>query len=71
LTHQLTFGIRRSVCFCLGEGENFKFLSRLNGELKFFEKIIPLAHPRFIMQYRRKKVLDYVRDYLEKLSLEP
>ncbi len=69
LTHQLTFGIRRSACFCLGEGDNFKFLNRLNGELKIFEKIIPLAHPRFIMQYRRKKVTEYVKDYLKKLSL--
>lgn len=68
LTKQLSFGINRSVCYCLGEGENFKFLSRLNNDLKFFDKIIPLAHPRFIMQYRRKKVAEYVEDYLEKLS---
>lgn len=69
LMRQLSFGISRSVCYCLGEGENFKFLSRLNNELKIFEKIIPLAHPRFIMQYRRKKVDEYVNDYVEKLSV--
>jgi hypothetical protein len=68
LTKQLSFGINRSVCYCLGEGENFKFLMRLNHELKFFDKVIPLAHPRFIMQYRRKKVEVYVKDYLEKLG---
>ena len=68
LNKQLEFGINRSVCYCLGEGENFKFLNRLNTDLEIFKNIIPLAHPRFIMQYRRKKVGAYVSDYLTKLS---
>lgn len=69
LTKQISFGIKKSVCYCLGEGENLKFLNKLNNELKVFEKIIPLAHPRFIMQYRRKKINEYVQRYLEALSL--
>ena len=68
LHQQLSFGIDRSICFCLGEGENFKFLTRLNGEVNIFQKIIPLAHPRFIMQYRRKHIDKYVNDYVTKLS---
>lgn len=68
LMHQLSFGINRQVCFCLGEGENFKYLKRLNESFQVFENIIPLAHPRFIMQYRRKKVPDFVDDYLIKLN---
>jgi hypothetical protein len=68
LTKTLTFGIDTSVCYCLGEGANFKFLSRLNSKKKFFDKIIPLAHPRFIMQYRRKKVGEYVEVYLRAMS---
>lgn len=68
LMHQLSFGINRSVCYCLGEGDNFKFLSRLNNDLKIFDKIIPLAHPRFIMQYRRKKMAEYVNEYVLKLN---
>ena len=55
LRKQVTFGITTSICYCLGEGENFKFLSRLNDELKIFQKIVPLAHPRFIMQYRGRE----------------
>jgi uracil DNA glycosylase superfamily protein len=66
---QLGFGIRQDICFCLGEGENFKFLSRLNSNHHFFESIIPLAHPRFIMQYRRKKIADYIADYLVKIGI--
>ena len=65
---QLDFGIGRDTCFCLGEGENFKFLSKLNSIHHFFERIIPLAHPRFIMQYRRKKIDQYVADYLVKMK---
>ncbi|MBA4055987.1 MAG: DUF4918 domain-containing protein [Marivirga sp.] len=68
LKSTISFGINTSVCYCLGEGENFKYLNRLNAELRIFKEIIPLAHPRFIMQYRRKKVNEYVDDYLTKLS---
>ena len=68
LMHQLSFGIKSDVCFCLGEGENFKYLKLLNEDLRIFDRIIPLAHPRFIMQYRRKKMLEYVDDYLMKLN---
>lgn len=65
---QIAFGINTTYCFCLGEGENLKYLSKLNTEYKFFEKVIPLSHPRFVMQYRRKRVDEYVSSYIEKLS---
>ena len=70
LTKTLKFGVDTSVCYCLGEGENFKFLNRLNEEQKFFQKIVPLAHPRFIMQYRRKKVGEYVDEYVRAMNNE-
>lgn len=63
---QLRFGVNQDVCYCLGEGENFKFLNKLNKGHGFFKKVIPLAHPRFIMQYKRKKIDAYIKDYLEK-----
>ena len=63
-----SFGISQEICYCLGEGENFRFLSQLNDEMRYFKRIIPLSHPRFIMQYRRKKVADYIADYLNKLD---
>lgn len=67
LMKQLEFGIDRTACFCLGEGENYKYVNRLNNELKIFETIVPLPHPRFIMQYRRKEVQYFVDLYIEKL----
>ena len=65
---QVSFGINTQVGYCLGEGENFKYLKKLNNKHGFFNMLIPLAHPRFIMQYKRKHVDFYIQDYLTKLS---
>lgn len=59
----LSLGMDGSVCYCLGEGQNFKFFSKFNDEEGFFKTIIPLPHPRFIMQYKRKKIEEYVWSY--------
>ena len=68
MVKQLEFGVDRKVAFCFGDGKNYKYLSKLNEEKKFFEKIIPLSHPRFIMQYKLKKKEEYIQDYLEKFK---
>jgi hypothetical protein len=64
LVKQIDFGINTDICFCLGTGKNFRFLSDLNSKMGFFGKIIPIEHPRFIMQYRRKKKQIYIDSYL-------
>jgi hypothetical protein len=56
-----------AVCYCLGEGENYKYFSRINALHGFFQEIVPLPHPRFIMQYRRKRVDEYVELYVSRL----
>src|SRR5688572_317132 len=33
---QLKFPVDRTICFCLGEGANYKYLSKLNAEYFFF-----------------------------------
>ena len=63
-----TIATTRDVCYCLGEGTNYKIFQRINAQHPFFKEIIPLPHPRFIMQYRRKKVDEFVKLYIEKLS---
>jgi hypothetical protein len=68
LTKQLNFGVSKKVCYCLGESQNYKFLNTLNEKHQFFQKIIPLPHPRFIMQYRRKKLNDFIDLYLQKFN---
>jgi Domain of unknown function (DUF4918) len=65
---QLSFNINREVAFCLGEGENFKYLLKLNQQHQFFSQIIPLPHPRFILQYKRKLLDEYVGRYLSALK---
>lgn len=64
---QLEFGIDREKAFCLGTGQNFKFLSELNSKYHFFEVIIPLEHPRFIMQYRSKQKDSFILKYVDAL----
>ncbi len=64
---QLEFGIKRDICFCLGSGKNMKFLSELNSRQNLFERIEPLDHPRFIMQYRLKQKQRYIDEYIKKL----
>ncbi|MBK7625692.1 MAG: DUF4918 family protein [Bacteroidales bacterium] len=65
---QLNFGIIRDVCFCLGTGKNYKFIHELNNEKKYFGKIVPLEHPRFIMQYKSKQKQLYISKYIKELS---
>jgi Domain of unknown function (DUF4918) len=65
---QIEMGAREDVLVCIGYDKNRKFLEKLNDELKYFKRIIALGHPRFIMQYRRKKLNEYLRSYVETLS---
>ncbi|MEU8308927.1 uracil-DNA glycosylase family protein [Actinomadura sp. NPDC048955] len=64
LERQLAFGIDTSVCYCIGKGENFAFLSQLNEGQRFFRKIVPLAHPRFITQYSPDREEEFADKYL-------
>lgn len=63
LSTQTKFPINKKKVFCLGEGENYKYLAKLNERHLFFNDIVPLPHPRFIMQYRRKSLNEYVERY--------
>jgi len=68
LNEQLSWGYDRDTAFCFGEGKNFAFLQKLNGKHHFFKQIIPLPHPRFIMQYKLKQKQDYINQYLQKFG---
>lgn len=56
-----------SVCLCLGEGTNYKYFCRLNEIHRLYTRIIPLPHPRWVMQYRRKRKEEYTGLYVETL----
>jgi hypothetical protein len=65
----LDMGVRKDKCFCIGGDKNLKSLTRLNDKHRWFKEIAPLPHPRFIMQYRRKKMHEYIDLWLQ--TLEP
>ncbi|MBZ0205132.1 MAG: DUF4918 family protein [Flavobacteriales bacterium] len=61
-------GLRTDVMACIGTGKNLAFLQKLNAEHHFFERILPLEHPRFVMQYRYKRLDEFVAKYVEAVS---
>ncbi len=65
---QIEFGIAADVCFCFGTGKNEKFLRALNERHGFFNKIIALEHPRFVMQYKSRSRQVYITKYINALS---
>jgi hypothetical protein len=67
IQQQLTWNINQEFCICVGDGKNYKFLAQLNKEYAFFKEIVPLPHPRFILQYRRKRKEEYIQQYLNTL----
>jgi len=67
INKQVAMGFNVERCICIGGEKNFKYLSGLNNEYKWFNEIIPLPHPRFILQYRRKQKDKYIHQYLSAL----
>lgn len=64
LNELASWPVRLDQIYCLGSGKNFKFLQKWNKEHQLFGKIIPLDHPRFVMQYRAKRKAEYIDKYL-------
>lgn len=64
---QKEFGAVTNIAFSMGQGKNFKYLKKLNDEHRFFDKIVPLPHPRWVMQYRLKRKQEYIDEYIQKL----
>lgn len=64
----ISIGVDTKVCFCFGAGKNIKVLNKLNGEYKFFEEIVALEHPRYIMQYKSRHRDFYIDKYISAFS---
>lgn len=64
ISKQVAMGFDTTACICIGGEKNFRCLSALNLEYRWFTSIIPLPHPRFIMQYRVKQKENFLRQYL-------
>ncbi len=68
IEQQLEFGMVKDVCFSLGTGQNYRFIRELNKKYQYFGKIIPLEHPRYIMQYKSKQKQQFINKYIEEFS---
>lgn len=69
LVEQIGCGINSKKCYCLGQGKNFEYLHMINAELKLFSEIVPLPHPRWVMQYRRKNLGEIIEQTVKMLSI--
>lgn len=65
LKKHIALAKRSDVVFCLGKGKNFKYLNLLNQKYHFFDQIIPIPHPRWVLQYQRKNKDQIVRQIVE------
>jgi hypothetical protein len=68
LRQQIEMGAIGKVAFSMGKGKNFKYLQYLNQKYHLFDKVEPLPHPRWVMQYRLKKKTDFIDEYITKIS---
>ncbi|MCB0659632.1 MAG: DUF4918 family protein [Saprospiraceae bacterium] len=68
LKTQQSIARNNDTCVVLGTGKNYEYLKRLNEQYHLFRKIVPLEHPRYIMQYKSKLKEDYVKKYIDTLG---
>ena len=57
------------IAFSLGQGKNFQYLQKINQTHRLFREIKPLPHPRWVMQYRLKRLDEFIGVYQKELSL--
>lgn len=62
LKKQIDFGAYRKFTVSLGK-KNFDYLMKINNEFGFFDEVRFVEHPRYIMQYRLKKIDMYLDKY--------
>jgi hypothetical protein len=65
LKKQASLTTQKSVAYCLGEDKNFRYFSEFNKQAELYKEIIRLPHPRWIMQYRRKNINQYIKQYID------
>lgn len=68
LEQLLAGNVRRDRCLCIGGDKNYQYLAALNRKQGYFKAIVPLPHPRFILQYRRRQLDTFTQMYLDALK---
>jgi hypothetical protein len=59
LRRQLSLGaLPKAIVW--GKGKNYSLIKQINDEYNFFTEITPLEHPRYVIQYKRSELEDYI-----------
>jgi hypothetical protein len=64
----LSLSVNTRKVLCLGSGKNYKILKQLNQEYCWFGQVMPIEHPRYIMQYKSKDIDYFINKYNASLS---
>ncbi|GJM31739.1 MAG: DUF4918 domain-containing protein [Saprospiraceae bacterium] len=62
---QFDIGVSNKACICMGQGKNYQFFQKINEKYHFFEHILPVPHPRWVMQYRLKRKAEFLQLFLD------
>jgi len=68
INYQTSNYCKKEKAFSLGKGKNYKYFVEINEKHQWFDEIIPLPHPRWVMQYNLKQKHKYIEEYLDKLK---
>lgn len=66
---QMKFPVHRDVAYSIGKGKNFKIFKDLNDQHGWFDKVLPLPHPRWVMQYRLREKDKHIQKYADNLGV--
>ena len=67
LRTQLELGISERAAVCMGRGKNSTYFERINDAHGLFDTILTAPHARWVMQYRRRRLQEYIELYLDRL----
>lgn len=67
LKKHINLGLDTSEVYVLGK-KNASFIQKLNKEVKLFDSLKILEHPRYIQQYKSKEKREYIDKYILTLS---
>jgi len=65
---QVDLPVNREIAFSVGRGKNIEILEKLNSEHHFFNRIVALPHPRWVMQYKLTEKKYFINQYIQQLT---
>lgn len=67
LPQQIALGCEADRVIIMGK-KNGDYFRKINAQYGFFRDVIEVPHPRFVAQYRRRFMADYVEEYIRALE---